>query len=84
MNLVENAVAARFQSVGEYRDPLPVTVMIMDYQTDYEKKQQRLEHFVKPFMHRLSSHLDFDEYEGRRFSEQLGRFISATVPPGPS
>ena len=69
-----------FQAVGEYHDPLPVTVMVMDYQTDYEKKQRRMEHFVKPFMHRLSGYLDFEESERRRYSEQLGRFINAPVP----
>ena len=70
-----------FQAVGEYHDPLSVTVMVMDYQTDYEKKQRRMEHFVKPFMHRLGGYLDFEESERRRFSDQLGRFINAPVPP---
>jgi signal transduction histidine kinase/predicted GNAT family N-acyltransferase len=69
-----------FQAVGEYHDPLPVTVMVMDYQTDYEKKQRRMEHFVKPFMQRLKGYLDFEESERQRFSEQLDRFINAPVP----
>jgi PAS domain S-box-containing protein len=52
-----------FHVLGEYRAPLPVTVMSLDYMTDYEKKKARMEQFVKPFMKRLVQHLDFEESE---------------------
>ncbi len=55
-----------FQIIGEYEDPLPVTVMMLDYKTDYEKKSQRMEHFGKPFMARLIKKLDFEEVERER------------------
>jgi nitrogen-specific signal transduction histidine kinase len=46
-----------FQCIGDYTSPLPVTVMMLDQQTDYEKKAQRMEHFVRPFMARLKKYL---------------------------
>ena len=46
-----------FQQIGDYTSPLPVTVMMLDQQTDYEKKAQRMEHFVRPFMARLKKYL---------------------------
>ncbi len=56
-----------FQRIGQYSDPSPVEVMILDNKTEYEKKQQRMEHFVKPFMSRLVKLLDFDEAEKEEF-----------------
>lgn len=50
-----------FHVLGEYKAPLPVTVMSLDYMTDYEKKAARMEQFVKPFMKRLVKHVDFNE-----------------------
>jgi ribosomal protein S18 acetylase RimI-like enzyme len=50
-----------FQVVGEYESPSPVTVMLLDSVTDYERKARQMEHFVKPFMSRLIRRLDFDE-----------------------
>ncbi|HUX20241.1 MAG TPA: GNAT family N-acetyltransferase [Spirochaetia bacterium] len=50
-----------FQVVGEYESPSPVTVMLLDSVTDYERKAQQMDHFVKPFMSRLIRRLDFDE-----------------------
>lgn len=54
-----------FQVVGEYESPSPVTVMLLDSVTDYERKSQQMEHFVKPFMSRLIKRLDFDEADRR-------------------
>ncbi len=50
-----------FQVVGGYESPSAVTVMLLDSVTDYERKSQQMEHFVKPFMSRLIKRLDFDE-----------------------
>ncbi len=50
-----------FQIVGEYESPSRVTVMLLDSMTDYERKSQQMEHFVKPFMSRLVRRLDFEE-----------------------
>jgi len=55
-----------FHVIGEYEWLLPVTVMMMDYRTDYEKKTQRLEHFVKPFLARLLNRIDFEEEEKQK------------------
>jgi len=52
-----------FKTIGTYQWMLPVTVMMMDYKSDYEKKNSRMDHFVKPFMKRLIKKLDFDEKE---------------------
>jgi len=49
-----------FQVIGEYSDPLPVTVMMVEKRTDYERHSRELDHFVKPFMSRLLRRLDFD------------------------
>jgi len=69
-----------FQFVGEYRDPLSVTVMAMDYETDYEKKRQRMERFVKPFLARLMKRLDLEENERKRFTAQLERILAQPAP----
>ena len=52
-----------FKKIGEYEWLLPVTVMMMDQKTDYEKKARELERFVKPFLARLVKRLDFSEDE---------------------
>jgi PAS domain S-box-containing protein len=49
-----------FHKVGEYQSPLPVTVMTLDYMTDYERTKMRMEQFVKPFMKRLLRFIDFE------------------------
>jgi ribosomal protein S18 acetylase RimI-like enzyme len=71
-----------FQEAGEYRDPLPVTVMVMDYQTDYERKQRRMEHFVKPFLTRLTRRLDFPEADKRLIMVQLEKMLSQPAQDG--
>ncbi len=53
-----------FQIIGGYESPSPVTVMMLDYITDYEKKSREMEHFVKPFMSRLVKRFDFAGPEG--------------------
>ncbi len=60
-----------FKRIGEYRWPLPVTVMMMDQRTDYEKKYRLMEGFVRPFMARLIKKLDFDDQERRRILETI-------------
>ena len=52
-----------FQVIGDYESPSPVTVMMLDAMTDYERKGRQMEHFVKPFMSRLIRRLDFEEAE---------------------
>jgi len=52
-----------FQAIGTYEWLLPVTVMMLDYRTDYEKKTQRMERFVRPFMARLIKKIEFEEDE---------------------
>ncbi|MFZ2636316.1 MAG: GNAT family N-acetyltransferase [Rectinemataceae bacterium] len=48
-----------FQIIGTYNKPLPCTVMMMDHESDYERKASRMEHFVKPFFSRLIPRIDF-------------------------
>ena len=48
-----------FQVVGEYQSPSQVTVMMLDRNTEYERKSDQMEHFVRPFMSRLLKRLDF-------------------------
>ena len=43
-----------FQRIGEYMWPLPVTVMMMDHKTDYEKKK-----FCDIFVSRINNGLFF-------------------------
>lgn len=60
-----------FQTIGSYSSPLPVTVMMLNHETDYEKKTQRMDHFVKPFMKRLSEYFDFTEEENSLFMQVI-------------
>ena len=53
-----------FQVIGAYESPSSVTVMMLDYITDYEKKSREMEHFVKPFLSRLVKRFDFAGPEG--------------------
>ncbi|MGC9313721.1 MAG: GNAT family N-acetyltransferase [Sediminispirochaetaceae bacterium] len=67
-----------FHVLGEYNAPLPVTVMSLDYMTDYEKKKTRMEQFVKPFMKRLVQHLDFEESERETILQAVQKVTSST------
>ncbi|MFW6138026.1 MAG: GNAT family N-acetyltransferase [Spirochaetota bacterium] len=69
-----------FQIIGTYDWHLPVTVMMMDYQTEYEKKSQRMEKFVKPFMTRLTQRIDYEEGEKQRIMETVESIISSSTP----
>ncbi len=51
-----------FQVIGEYSKPLPCTVMMMEQRSDYER-DERMNSFVKPFLSRLATYLDFGEQE---------------------
>lgn len=64
-----------FQVIGSYEWLLPVTVMMMDYRTDYEKKTQRMERFVKPFIARLIKRIDFEEDEKVRILGAVEKVI---------
>ena len=64
-----------FQIIGEYKWLLPVTVMMMDYKTDYEKKKSRMEQFVKPFLLRLSKRLDFSEDEKEMIFDAINTIV---------
>ena len=54
-----------FQTIGEYKRPLPVTVMMMDHRSDYERGEERMHSFVRPFLSRLVSRLDFEDEDRR-------------------
>ena len=64
-----------FQVIGSYEWLLPVTVM-MDYRTDYEKKTQRMERVVKPFISRLIKRVEFEEIERERMITTVDKVIS--------
>ena len=68
-----------FQRLGQYSDPSPVEVMILDQKTEYEKKEQRMEHFVKPFMSRLVRLIDFDASEKDKFLLAVETLVSSDV-----
>jgi signal transduction histidine kinase len=68
-----------FQVLGEYNAPLPVTVMTLDYMTDYERKAARMEHFVRPFMKRLVQRLDFEEPVRKRILDAVEEVVSNPV-----
>ncbi len=65
-----------FQIIGDYKWLLPVTVMMMEYKTDYEKRENRMEQFVKPFLSRLIKRIDFDEEDRRMILKGLRTIIS--------
>jgi len=65
-----------FQIIGEYKWLLPVTVMMMDYKTNYEKKKNRMEQFVKPFLSRLMKRLDFSEEEKQKIFNAINNIIT--------
>jgi two-component system NtrC family sensor kinase len=71
-----------FQSIGNYNWLLPVSVMMMDYKTDYEKKSQRMEHFVKPFMSKLVKRLHFEEKERERIMNAVETVIKSSSESG--
>ena len=52
-----------FQVIGEYSAPLPVTVMMLDHKSDYEKTE-RMNSFVRPFLSRLETRLEFEGAAG--------------------
>jgi len=60
-----------FKAIGQYNDPLPVTVMMLEHETDYEKKNNQMEQFVKPFMHRLTNYFDFTQTDRSIFIETI-------------
>lgn len=62
-----------FTYIGAYVSPLPVTVMYLDRQTDYEKKASRMERFVRPFLSRLTPKLDLDSTEREVFVGTMNR-----------
>ncbi len=51
-----------FQIIGEYSAPGPVTVMMLDHKSDYEKTG-RMNSFVRPFLSRLVTRMDFEGNE---------------------
>ena len=65
-----------FENIGSYSDPLDVDVMMLDHRTKYEKKQQRMNHFVKPFMTRLLTRMDFEDKEKQKFLEAVDMVTS--------
>jgi signal transduction histidine kinase/ribosomal protein S18 acetylase RimI-like enzyme len=54
-----------FHVIGEYEKPLPVTVMMMNHESDYERTDLRMEHFVKPFLSRLIPKMEFLEEDAK-------------------
>ncbi|TVR54527.1 MAG: GNAT family N-acetyltransferase [Spirochaetaceae bacterium] len=50
-----------FRVIGSYESPLPVVVLALDHHTEYEDNSNRMEHFVRPFMHRLLSRIELSE-----------------------
>jgi len=65
-----------FTEIGEYKKPLPVTVMMLDQISDYEKEEARLDHFVKPLMKRLMLYLDYEEEEKATILRIMNEMIS--------
>jgi two-component system, NtrC family, sensor kinase len=65
-----------FQYLGEYSDPSLCQVMMLDHRTDYERKSQRMEHFVKPLMTRLVKLMDFDTENKDRFMKAIDVLVS--------
>jgi nitrogen-specific signal transduction histidine kinase/ribosomal protein S18 acetylase RimI-like enzyme len=68
-----------FHKIGEYMWPLPVTVMMMDKDTPYEKKAERLEEFVKPFMTRLVKRIKFEDKERTRFLQTIENITKSST-----
>jgi len=69
-----------FQEVGSYMWLLSVTVMMMDQRTDYEKKTQRMEQFVKPFITRLMKRIELDEEDRGRILKVVEALIKQSPP----
>jgi two-component system NtrC family sensor kinase len=69
-----------FQEAGSYRWLLPVTVMMMDRRTDYEKKVQRMEQFVKPFITRLMKRIELDEEDRQKILKAVEILIEQSPP----
>ncbi|HAK45593.1 MAG TPA: histidine kinase [Spirochaeta sp.] len=67
-----------FQKIGSYSDPLKVDVMMLDHRTNYETKQQRMEHFVKPFINRLIPRIEFDKEEEKKILAVADALTSAS------
>jgi hypothetical protein len=65
-----------FQNIGSYEWLLPVTVMMMDYRTDYERETRHMERFVKPFMSRLIKRVEFEKVERERMLTAVDKVIS--------
>ncbi len=70
-----------FQLIGEYIKPQPVTVMMLDYCTDYERKTQRMEHFVKPFLSRLVGRIEYEPEERARILEMVEEISTGDKTP---
>jgi PAS domain S-box-containing protein len=71
-----------FQRIGIYSDPSPVEVMILDHKTEYERKKQRMEQFVKPLMSRLVKLLDFDKLEEKKFLIAVDELVTTAGEEG--
>ena len=56
--------------------------MLLDSVSDYERKSQQMEHFVKPFMSRLIRRLDFDEPDRQIILSGVDMITSSPPPRG--
>ena len=65
-----------FQNIGSYEWLLPVTVMMMDYRTDYERESRHMERFVKPFMSRLIKRVEFEKVEREKMLSAVDKVLS--------
>ena len=64
-----------YKQIGQYRDPSLVSVMMLEHRTEYERKSNRMEHFVKPLVTRLRKLIQFSPEDEKTFNEAMEMMV---------
>ncbi len=67
-----------FKEVGVFNSPDPVTVLILQSKTTYEKDNKQLHHFIKPLYKKLINMFDFGEHTPG-IIEEMNRIVPLEV-----
>ncbi len=64
-----------YQQIGQYRDPSLVSVMMLEHRTEYERKSNSMEYFVKPLVSRLKKLIQFSPEDEAIFNEAMDKMV---------
>ena len=64
-----------YQQIGQYRDLSLVSVMMLEHGTEYERKSNRMDHFVKPLVSGLKKLIQFSREDEAIFNEAMDKMV---------